>query len=55
MKDKLRELAARWNNARTASENPFFVLNSCAAKLLALLDAEGDGGAAWWTTKEGAR
>ena len=25
-----------------------------ANELLAILDAEGDGGAAWWTTKDGA-
>ena len=44
MKDKLRELA-EWMRD---------VNGHCAYALTEILDAEGDGGATWWTTKDGA-
>ena len=49
MKDKLRELAERWKG-RSSKFTPegdlAFAYNRCVDELLAILDAEGDGGAA---------
>ena len=48
MKGKLRELAERWKG-RSSKFTPegdlAFAYNRCADELLAILDAEGDGGA----------
>ncbi len=49
MKDKLRELAARWKTSggmpytRASDQGYASGLNGCADELLAILDAEGDG------------
>jgi len=49
MKDKLRELAERWKAEASQwmirGEDVPETLSHCAAELLAILDAEGDGGA----------
>jgi len=59
MKDKLRELAdemeACWICASIGEgEITLETINSWSGRLSAILDAEGDGGATWWTTKDGA-
>ena len=53
MKDKLRELADRWKKEPHRGDYQRAV-HACADDLIYHLDAEGDGGATWWTTKDGA-
>jgi len=56
MTDKLRELTERWRRRASLSDGKgdlAFANNKCADELLAILDADGDGGAVVWMLESG--